>query len=220
MIPSLLVSAESVWADGPELTALERHVPHPDEHLLRGLGRASRLVPSLGPALAAVAPCAQVTDGAGALAFLRDGAPDPRTGWLRGTCAALVAVLEGTCSSLRLKARSTSRGGSSTTTIGLDGLCDIRWEAVLGDDKLGLAELRELARLKQPLVRIRGQWVELGESDIAAAIAAVGKRRPPTRMSAGEVLRTALGIEPTARRPSHRRSGGGRVARGPPRRCR
>ncbi len=193
--PSLLVSAESVWADGPELTALERHVPHPDEHLLRGLGRASRLVPSLGPALAAVAPCAQVTDGAGALAFLRDGAPILEQAgfgvlappWWRSSRARV---------SLRLKARTTSRGGYSTTAIGLDGLCNIRWEAVLGDDKLGLAELRELARLKQPLVRIRGQWVELGESDIAAAIAAVG-RRDPDCMSTGAVLRTALGIEAT-----------------------
>ena len=29
-----------------------------------------------------------------------------------------------------------SKGGTSTGTIGLDGLCDIRWEAVLGDDTL------------------------------------------------------------------------------------
>jgi non-specific serine/threonine protein kinase len=34
--PSLLVTADSVWADGAELTALERHVAHPDEHLLKG----------------------------------------------------------------------------------------------------------------------------------------------------------------------------------------
>ena len=38
---------------------------------------------------------------------------------------------------LRLKARTSSKGGTSTGTIGLDGLCDIRWEAVLGDDTLG-----------------------------------------------------------------------------------
>src|ERR1035441_10237030 len=55
-------------------------------------------------------------------------------------------------------------------------LCDIRWEAALGDDMIGLAELRELARLKQPLVRVRGQWVELRQEDLAAAIAAVGKK--------------------------------------------
>ena len=73
--PSLLVFAATVWSDGPELTALERHVAHPDEHLLRGLGRAARLVPSLGPALADMAPCHQTTDATGIIAFLRDGAP-------------------------------------------------------------------------------------------------------------------------------------------------
>ncbi len=196
--PSLLVSAESVWADGPELTALERHAMHPDEHLLRGLGRASRLVPSLGAALASATPCAQVTDGAGALAFLRDGAPILEQAgfgvlappWWRSSRARV---------SLRLKARTTSKAGSSPSAIGLDGLCDISWEAVLGDDKLGLAELRALARLKQPLVRIRGQWVELGEKDIAAAIAAVGRKGVDVNpMSAGDVMRSALGIEPTA----------------------
>ena len=196
--PSLLVSAEKVWSDGPELTALDRHVRHADEHLLRGLGRAARLVPSLGSALASAEPCAQVTDAAGALAFLRDGAPILEQAgfgvlappWWRSSRGRV---------GLRLKARTTSRGGTSAAIIGLDGLCDIRWEAALGDDRIGLAELRALARLKQPLVRIRGQWVELREGDIAAAIAAVGKKGAGANLlSAGEVMRTALGIEPTS----------------------
>src|SRR5664279_4451942 len=98
---------------------------------------------------------------------------------------------------LRLRARTGSKVAASTGTIGLDGLCDIRWEAVLGDDKLGLVELRQLARLKQPLVRLRGQWVELHEEDLAAAITAVAKKGATAeQLSAGEVLRTALGLEP------------------------
>jgi non-specific serine/threonine protein kinase len=139
-----------------------------------------------------------VTDAAGALAFLRDGAPILEQAgfgvlappWWRSSRARV---------GLRLKARTTSRGGTSAVTIGLDGLCDIRWEAALGNDKIGLAELRALARLKQPLVRIRGQWVELREGDIAAAIAAVGKKGAGANLvSAREVMRTALGIEPTS----------------------
>src|SRR5664280_552967 len=193
--PSLLVSAATVWADGPELTALERHVAHPDEQLLRGLGRAARLVPSLGPALAEMAPCDQTTDATGILAFLRDGAPVLEEAgfgvmappWWRSSRARLA---------LRLKARTNSKIAASTGTIGLEGLCDIRWEAVLGDDKLGLVELRQLARLKQPLVRLRGQWVELHEEDLAAAITAVAPFfATAEQMSAGEVLRTALGLE-------------------------
>ncbi len=196
--PSLLVSAETVWADGPELTALERHLAHPDEQLLRGLGRAARLVPSLGPALADMAPSGQTTDATGILAFLRDGAPVLEEAgfgvlappWWRSSKTRLA---------LRLKSRTSPKVAASAGTIGLEGLCDIRWEAVLGDDKLGLAELRQLARLKQPLVRLRGQWVELHEDDLAAAITAVGKKGASSeQMSSGQVLRTALGLEQAA----------------------
>jgi SNF2 family DNA or RNA helicase len=193
--PSLLVSAATVWADGPELTALERHVAHPDEQLLRGLGRAARLVPSLGQALSDMAPSGQTIDATGILAFLRDGAPILEEAgfgilappWWRSSKARL---------GLRLRAKTGSKITPSTGTIGLEGLCDVRWEAVLGDDKLGLTELRQLARLKQPLVRLRGQWVELHEDDLAAAITAVGKKGATAeQMPAGQVLRTALGLE-------------------------
>ncbi len=194
--PSLVVPAADVWSDGPELTAMERHVTHPDEVLLRGLGQAARLVPAIGRALASAAPCEHTTDAAGIVTFLRDGAPlleEAGFGvlappWWRSR----------TRLGLRLKARSRSKvgSGSSLVTIGLDGLCDIRWEAVLGDDTIGLAELRKLARLKQPLVRVRGHWVELHHDELSAAITAVGKRGATGEvMSAGEVLRSALGFE-------------------------
>jgi non-specific serine/threonine protein kinase len=192
--PSLVVSAAHVWSDGPELTAMERHVTHPDEVLLRGLGQAARLVPALGHALASAAPCEHTTDAAGILTFLREGAPlleEAGFGvlappWWRSSRTRL---------GLRLKAKSRSQGGSSVGGFGLDGLCDVRWEAVLGDDTLGLAELRQLARLKQPLVRVRGQWVELHHDELAAAITAVGKRGATgDEMSAAEVLRSALGF--------------------------
>jgi non-specific serine/threonine protein kinase len=193
--PSLLVHAADVWSDGPELTALERHVAHPDEHLLRGLGRAARLVPSLGPALADMAPSGQSTDANGVLAFLRDGAPVLEEAgfgvmappWWRSSRGRLT---------LRLKARTGTRTAGPAGAIGLEGLCDVRWEAVLGDSTLGLAELRQLARLKQPLVRLRGRWVELHEEDLAAAITAVSKKGATAdHLTAGEVLRTGLGLE-------------------------
>ncbi len=195
--PSLFVPADSVWSDGPELTALERHIDHPDEHLLRGLGRAARLVPSLGPALAEMTPSGQSTDADGVLAFLRDGAPVLEEAgfgvmappWWRSSRARLA---------LRLKARTGTKTAGPAGAIGLEGLCDIRWEAVLGDDVLGISELRQLARLKQPLVRLRGRWVELHEEDLAAAITAVAKRGATAdHLTAGEVLRTGLGLEQT-----------------------
>jgi SNF2 family DNA or RNA helicase len=193
--PSLLVSAATVWSDGPELTALERHVAHPDEHLLRGLGRAARLVPSLIPALSDMTPCELVTDATGILAFLRDGAQILEEAGF-GVQAPPWWQSSGSRLGLRLRARTGSKTAGAVNTIGLEGICDIRWEAVLGDEKLGLTELRQLARLKQPLVRLRGQWVELHEEDLGAAIAAVERRGASAdHMTAGEILRTALGFE-------------------------
>ena len=92
--PSLVVSAEDVWSDGPELTAIGRHVQHPDEHLLRGLGQAARLVPALGHALASPSPCDY--------SHRRGGNPDvpprrcapPGRSRVRGARPAVVALLE------------------------------------------------------------------------------------------------------------------------------
>ena len=193
--PSLVVSAEDVWSDGPELTAIGRHVVHPDEHLLRGLGQAARLVPALGKTLSSASPCAYTTDASGILTFLREGAPLLEEAGF-GVLAPPWWRASRTRLGLRMKARTSSKGGTSTGTIGLDGLCDIRWEAVLGDDTLSVTELRQLARLKQPLVRVRGQWVELHHGELSAAITAVGKRGTAGDvLSAGEVLRSALGLE-------------------------
>jgi SNF2 family DNA or RNA helicase len=193
--PSLMVQAEDVWADGPELVALERHVAHPDEELLRGLGRAARLVPGLGRALASATPVELPTDAEGALAFLRQDAPVLEEAgfgvfappWWRSSRARI---------GLRMRARPSpkrSSGGVLGAGLGLDGLCDVRWEVALGDERLELKELRSLARLKQPLVRVRGQWVELHQQDIEAAIETLS-RRGRNQMPAGEVLRAALGL--------------------------
>ena len=182
----------------PSLTALERHVAHPDEVLLRGLGLAARLVPSLGSALATATPSEQVTDAAGVLTFLREGAPVLEEAgfgvlappWWRSARTRL---------SLRLKAKTRPASASSGTAIGLDGLCDVRWEVALGDDRLDLAELRALARLKQPLVRVRGQWVELRDGGHRGGDRrGRQERRRATQMPAGDVLRAALGLTPTA----------------------
>ncbi|MGH8993631.1 MAG: DEAD/DEAH box helicase, partial [Acidimicrobiia bacterium] len=59
-------------------------------------------------------------------------------------------------------------------------------------------ELKALAKLKSPLVRVRGQWVELRPGDVEAALAALA--RPPVdaerSMTAAELLRVGLGLEP------------------------
>jgi SNF2 family DNA or RNA helicase len=62
---------------------------------------------------------------------------------------------------------------------------------VIGDGAVSAAELAELARLKVPLVRVRGQWVELDDRQLRAALRAVDRRREG-EVTAGEVLQQVV----------------------------
>ena len=72
-----------------------------------------------------------------------------------------------------------------------------RYDLAVGDEVLSPEELAELARLKVPLVRIRGQWVELDDRHLKAALKFLegrpvrhddrrrGARRPPSARARG-----------------------------------
>ncbi len=73
--------------------------------------------------------------------------------------------------------------------FGLDSILDYKWEIALGDDPLTEAELKSLAKLKTPLVRIRGQWVELDAKRLASALKLM---KSGGQMSVGELLHAGL----------------------------
>ena len=51
----------------------------------------------------------------------------------------------------------------------MTSLIDLDVEMALGDEPISVRELEELADLKVPLVRFRGQWVEINADEIRAA---------------------------------------------------
>ena len=204
--PSLLVPAEDVWRAGPALRSLRHTVERPQEHLLTDLGRATRLWPRLEASLQVARPAEMELDGAGAQEFLGQAAPLlEQTGfgvlvppWWRSSGSRLGVRL-------RAKPRSAKGFESSPYGLGLAGVCDYRYEVAVGDTTLTAKELRQLAKLKTPLVRVRGQWVELRPGDIERALAVLKRPAAGTRedgtpdagtMTAGEVLRIGLGLEP------------------------
>ncbi len=72
--------------------------------------------------------------------------------------------------------RPKMQGGSGIT---LDQLIRFEWEIALGDTTLTLEELEALAHLKVPLVKIRGQWVQVKRrEEIEAAIELAKTKRP------------------------------------------
>ncbi|XVU30350.1 DEAD/DEAH box helicase [Actinoplanes sp. CA-054009] len=187
--PSLYLPAEEVWAGGrfPGLPA------RPDETLLAGLGRAVRLFPLLHVALRAQEPGRMAIDTAEAHEFLRSAAPLLQAA---GFGVQLPAWAGRKAVGLKLTTRSRKPKGTSTRAaadsgFGLQELVDFRLDLVIGDGVVSAEELAELARLKVPLVRVRGQWVELDDRQLKAALKAVTKRREG-ELTAGEVLQQVV----------------------------
>jgi SNF2 family DNA or RNA helicase len=193
--PSLMLPAADVWAGaGYSWTAggLLPHTGHAEEELLAGLGTAARLFPALDAALREAAPAEVTLDTAGALDFLRETGPllsAAGFGVLMPDWARRARL------GLKLTTRSSSSGSSASgrpSQLGLQDLVSFRYDLALGDDALSPEELAELARLKVPLVRVRGQWVELDDRHLKAALKFLAGQRSGT-MTAAEVLGTAIG---------------------------
>ncbi len=192
--PSLLVPAAEVWRSGDSLTALARRVEHPQEQLLTDLGRASRVYPELDRVLRTARPAALELDAAGAHRFVREAAP--------ALAAAGFGVLlpswwdrRRARVGMRLTARPASQAqpAARSAGLGLGTLVDYRWELALGDEPLTAEELAELARLKVPLVRLRGQWVELDPEGLAHGLDFL-ERQGTGAVPASEALRVGLGL--------------------------
>ena len=201
--PTLLVPAEEIWKARRTLEIEGRQLVRPQERLLGDLGRAARLVPLLLPLLQDARPRRRTLTADEAWTFLREAAaPLSQAGfglitppWWDRPRARL---------GRRLAARP--RAGSS---IGLNGLVEVRWEIALGDAAISEVELRELAKRKAPLVWHRGQWVELRREDLDAALAFYEKKVALGNMDVRTALHTALGLQEESGLPVHGITGEG-----------
>lgn len=195
---SLMVSADTVWqSKGNALKFSTIHLENPQEKLLEDLGRATRLYPALENALKTAKPVALDLEANGAYQFLREAAPMLEQAgfgvlvpsWWKKPTAKL---------GLKLKAKAKQNSkGTGLGLLGLDGLCDYQWEIALGDEKISYEDFLKLASLKMPLVQVRGQWVELKQEEMDAALAFFQKREFAGEMTTSEALRLGLGLAPS-----------------------
>ncbi len=193
---SLMVTADEVWRSGAVLRQAARNLDAPHEVLLTELGRAVRAYPELDVALREAAPTGLDIDLTGAHRFLTQVAPALEVAgfgvllpaWWRRPSARL---------GLRLRATTPRTGGEGSGLLTQDGLCTFDWQAALGDQKLGLTELRRLAELKAPLVQVRGRWMELrpGEAEQLVRFLTDDRRSRELAMTVPELLRVAAGTE-------------------------
>ncbi len=190
--PSLMLAADDVWAGTGGWAP--GGIGRPDEELLLGLGSAARLFGELEDALRDPAPAGIALDTAGAFRFLKETGP-----LLAG--AGFGVLLPDWARKARLGLKLTSRSQGTTPSasasapsgsgFGLNDLVEFRYDLAVGDTTLDADELAELAQLKIPLVRVRGQWVELDEGNLQAALKFMARGREGV-MRAGDVLVAGL----------------------------
>ncbi len=191
--PSLLLPAADIWSGEASDGWAAVGISYPEEDLLAGLGRASRMFPELDRELETTAPEGVELDTRGALRFLKE------TGPLLAGAGFGVLLPDWVRKSrlgLKLTTRSRTAGVAASSAaapkFGLADLVDFRYQLAVGDKVLDPDELAELARLKVPLVRVRGRWVELDDRHLQAALKFL-ERRGSGVMTSGEAMLAGLG---------------------------
>ena len=171
--PSLLVPAAEAWRQrGATARFLNRRLDNPQERLLADLGRAARLFPPIEPSLRHPRPETATLSTADAHRFVAEAAVVLKAAGFGILVPSLDSELR-----LRLRLKSPpSTPGDPARSAGVaaftwDTLIAYDWEVALGDQRLTRAEFEQLARLKQPLVQVRGRWVELHPEQIDQALA-------------------------------------------------
>jgi SNF2-related domain/SNF2 Helicase protein/Helicase conserved C-terminal domain len=193
---SLVVDAEAVWRSRGKLPALARYVDAPQETLLAELGKAARLYPGLDDALRTARPQHLPLDTAGAHRFLSSVAPLLATagfgvqlpGWWTKPSSRL---------GLRVTASTPGQPGrveAGESGLGFDSLAEFRYGLAVSGQVLSADELAELAELKAPMVRLRGQWIELDARRLAAGLKLVGRTDQAT---VSELMQLGLGVGST-----------------------
>lgn len=191
--PSVLIPAQEVWNNqGGAASGVMRGSSGVRRYLLHALGQASRLSPAVEESLKTGVPAGFELDTSGAFEFLTKSALVLEQA---GFIVMLPAWWTGKGTRLRLTARAKvesphMQGGSGK--LSLDQVMRFEWELALGGEKISPEELLELAKLKSPLVKRRGQWVQMDAEEIQAALN-LWKKRSARSASAREVVRMALG---------------------------
>ncbi len=188
--PSLLVPVAEAWK-GKESAVLKRPNFNVREYLLSALGQASGIDAHIENSLKSAQPAGYGLDAAGAFDFLQEKA------WLleqSGFNVMLPAWWTRKGTKLRLTARANVKspklqGGGG---LSLDEIIKFDYQVALGDEVLSLKELEALAKLKMPLVKIRGQWVQLSAEEIQTAIE-FWKKKAEGKATVRELVHMSLG---------------------------
>ena len=192
--PSLLVPLDDVWkAKAGKVAALKHYRVDVTEHTLSSLGQAARLCPDISTSLNDARPSGYVLDTIAAYKFLTETASVLEQ---NGFGVLLPAWWTGKGTKTRLAVRASVKSPAMRAGSGLSlkKVIQFNWQLALGGRKLTQRELEALARIKAPLVRLRGQWVEMNASEIQEAIK-FWKNKAPEKTTVRDLIQIALGAK-------------------------
>ena len=188
---SLLLPAEAVWKN-------RVNGPHPDfnpaEFLLSSLAQAGSVCPPITDSLKRKQPAGYRLNTEEAHGFLENQAAALQQAGF-GVLLPAWWTRQGARTRPGIHARAKTpvmQGGSGMT---MTSLIDLDVEMALGDDPISVHELEELAELKAPMVRFRGQWMEINADEIRAAADFWRNRK---QISLREVVQIGLGADQRA----------------------
>ena len=186
--PSLMVTADSIWADDTT-RVLESGGHNIREYIVLSLGQAAKISHSIRQGLEQNDTLWHTTDTQGAYKFLSEDAIALQN-------AGFVVLLPAWWNRRDWKPRITGHTGKkfsvSSGMLSLNTIVSFDWEAALGDQKMTMQELENLARMKEPLVQVRGKWMAVNTSEIKSAVNFLKKR--PKQVTFRDIIKTSLGM--------------------------
>ena len=188
---SLLLPAEAVWKN--QVNDHHQYF-NPAEFLLSSLAQAGSICPPINDSLKRKQPAGYRLNTGEAYGFLEGQAAALQQAGF-GVLLPAWWTRQGAKARPGIRARAKTpamQGGSGLTMTSLIGL-DV--EIALGDEPISVQELEELAELKVPLVRFRGQWVEINADEIRAA---ADFWRDRQQVSLRDVVQIGLGADQRA----------------------
>jgi len=194
--PSLLIPVKEAWKPKKGSPLKKYDVKNIRQFLLSSLGQAAGISAGIASSLEAPNPSGYSLDTKEAYRFLTESAVNlSQAGF--GLLLPGWWTRKGTKTHLKAQAKVKGKKLQAGNGLTLNEIVSFDWEIALGDRALTVRELQALAKLKAPLVKFRGQWVEVNDAEIQAALD-FWKKNPNGEASLREVLKMAVGASEKA----------------------
>ncbi len=192
--PTCWVSAEQIWATPSPSLSIQGHIlEHPQETLLAGLGRASRVYPAIEESLQMARPIQHTLTPIQAYEFLKAVTWRLEDSGFGVIVPPKLANREGWANRLGLQVRAAVPTTAKAAAITLTSLLNFKWELTIGGQRLSKGEFDHLISLNSPLVEVNGEWVELRPQDIRSAEAFFASRQGQAGLTLEDALKLNTG---------------------------